>query len=98
MNLKLDIFKDVDGGHMLQVGLDVIGQEALKVIAPLGKNLLYTIYKGVNLELKHLDCVVNDYGKQAQAAAKEALNGSNQQDKDAQGALPALTQDPVLPA
>lgn len=72
MNLKLDFLKDLEGSHELHLALDLIGHETAKFVVPIGKDLLYALYKGVNLELKHLDVSLNEFGKEMQTQALAA--------------------------
>lgn len=100
MKLKLDFVKDLEGSHTMQMVLDVVGQETASFVVPLGKDLLYAIYKGISLELKHLDCKLSEYGEKALAYAKAAgvADGVKEETSGVEGSLPAATQDPIHPA
>ncbi len=99
MNLKLDAIKDNTNGHiMLTLELSVVGEDVGKFVIPIGNDLVYALYKGVNLDLKHLDCILSAYGQEAKAKAleaQEAQNGSKEQVEAIEGSAPAGAENPV---
>lgn len=102
MNLKLDIVKDIEGSHMLHALFETANNGPMTFAIPLGKDLFYALYKGIGLELKHLDVSLNEAGQAALTAAKEQLakdaNGTQEQAQAPEGSLPAADASAVLPA
>ena len=96
MNLKLDFIKTPAGEHVAQLLIEVLEHGVTKVAVPLGNDLLYALYKGINIELQAFDCKLNDIGKDMQAKAEVPV-GLKEQAKDVEPALPAVPADPVLP-
>lgn len=96
MNLKLDATKDnTTGAVSLHLEFNVIGEEVGRFVIPIGNDLAYALYKGVSLDLRHLDCILSEYGREAKAKALEAQNGPKEQVEDVEGGAPACAEDSV---
>ena len=67
MNLGITVNKDQQDNYLLHITLSVLDRNDISVILPLNKDLMYSLYKGVTVELKALDCMMNRFGLDAEA-------------------------------
>lgn len=66
MNIRIDISKDAQGNHALHLYMDTVELGTANWTLPLGNDLIYALYKGINLEVKHFELMLSKAGREAQ--------------------------------